>query len=151
MAALIGAGTASARVRDTSAAVVGTQSAEIGVFALSTPNLAEHALSKMLRRIAAVDDVQSADLGPNVSVSLLPTIWSSASVLWGHDGDDKDKDHDWNKDHDWDKDHDRDKGHERKGGAPAPTPEPSTLLSFGAAIVIGGAVLLSRRLRASRK
>jgi hypothetical protein len=145
MAALIGAGTASARVRDTSAAVVGTQSAEIGVFALSTPNLAEHALSKMLRRIAAVDDVQSADLGPNVSVSLLPTIWSSASVLWGHDGDDKDKDHDW------DKDHDRDKGHERKGGAPAPTPEPSTLLSFGAAIVIGGAVLLSRRLRASRK
>ena len=146
MAALIGAGTASARVGETSGAVVGRQSTELSVLALSTPNLAEQALSKMLRRIGAVNDVQSADSGLNVSASLLPTIWSSTTVSWGHDGVDKDRDR-----HDGDKDHDWDKGHGKKGDAPAPTPEPSTLLSFGAAVVIGGAVLLSRRLRATRK
>ena len=32
-----------------------------------------------------------------------------------------------------------------------PTPEPSTILSFGAAILIGGGVLYSRRLRRNRK
>ena len=36
-------------------------------------------------------------------------------------------------------------------GAPAPTPEPSTILSFGAALLIGGGVLYSRRLRANKK
>ena len=141
LAALIGAGTASARVGETSGAVVGRQSTELSVLALSTTNLAEQAVSKMLRRVGAVNDVQSADSGLNVSASLLPTIWSSTTVSWGHDGDHRDGD----KDHDWDR------GHEKKGDAPAPTPEPSTLLSFGAAVVIGGAVLLSRRLRATRK
>jgi hypothetical protein len=34
---------------------------------------------------------------------------------------------------------------------PDPTPEPSTILSFGAALVIGGGVLYSRRLRRNRK
>ena len=33
----------------------------------------------------------------------------------------------------------------------APTPEPSTLLSFGAALLIGGGVLFSRRLRRNGK
>jgi hypothetical protein len=32
-----------------------------------------------------------------------------------------------------------------------PTPEPSTILSFGAAILIGGGVLYARRLRRSKK
>jgi hypothetical protein len=32
-----------------------------------------------------------------------------------------------------------------------PTPEPSTILSFGAALLIGGGVLYSRRLRRNRK
>jgi hypothetical protein len=32
-----------------------------------------------------------------------------------------------------------------------PTPEPSTILSFGAAVLIGGGVLYSRRLRRNRK
>jgi len=32
-----------------------------------------------------------------------------------------------------------------------PTPEPSTILSFGAALLISGGVLYSRRLRRSRK
>jgi hypothetical protein len=34
---------------------------------------------------------------------------------------------------------------------PAPTPEPSTILSFGAALLIGGGVLYSLRLRRNRK
>jgi hypothetical protein len=45
----------------------------------------------------------------------------------------------------WDKDkykHDHD-GHD-------PTPEPSTILSFGAALLVGSAVLYSRRLRRRR-
>jgi hypothetical protein len=32
-----------------------------------------------------------------------------------------------------------------------PTPEPSTILSFGAALLIGGGVLYSRRLRRNRR
>jgi hypothetical protein len=38
-----------------------------------------------------------------------------------------------------------------KDGGPTPTPEPSTILSFGAALLIGGGVLASRRLRGTRK
>lgn len=49
----------------------------------------------------------------------------------GKDGDKDDHDHDHHRDHD-------------------PTPEPSTLLSFGVAILIGGGVLLSRRLRRNK-
>jgi hypothetical protein len=121
--ALIGAGTASARAGGTSAPLVG-----------------------------AVNGVQSADSGLNVSASLLPTIWSSSTILSGQDGDYKDhsgdKDHDWDKGHD--KDHDKDKRHVQNG-APSPTPEPSTILTFGAALAIGGGVLFLGRLRKERK
>jgi hypothetical protein len=51
-------------------------------------------------------------------------------------------------------DRDRDKnngGGEGRGDGTAPTPEPSTILSFGAALLIGGGVLYSRRLRANKK
>lgn len=61
---------------------------------------------------------------------------------------DKDGEHDRDRDHDGDHDHDRDL---KKGGAPSPTPEPSTLLSFGAALLIGGGVIYSQRLRRSKK
>ncbi len=147
-AALFGAGTASARTGGISAPVVGRQLTEFSVLTSSTTNLAEQALSQMLRRIGAVNGVQSVDSGLNVSASLLPTIWSNKTILWGQDGDYKDKDHDGDKDHD--KDNDKGKRHD-KGGAPAPTPEPSTILTFGAALLIGGGVFLSRRLRGSRK
>jgi len=113
MAALIGAGSASARAGGTSVPLVG-----------------------------AVNGVQSADSGLNVSASLLPTIWSSSTILWGQDGD--------YKGHDWDKDHDKDKRHDRKDD-PSPTPEPSTILTFGAALAIGGGVLFLGRLRKERK
>jgi hypothetical protein len=81
---------------------------------------------------------------------------SHASVLWvgtTNGGDDNDKkygsgnndgdDHDHDHDHDHDRDHDHDHDHDDH----APTPEPSTILSFGAALLIGGGVLYSRRLR----
>jgi hypothetical protein len=92
--------------------------------------------------------VQSADSGLNVSASLLPTIWSSSTILWGQDGDYKD--HSEDKDHSGDKDHDKDKRHDQNG-APSPTPEPSTILTFGAALAIGGGVLFLGRLRKERK
>ena len=66
------------------------------------------------------------------------TLWASSIYTGGGDGeheDDKDKDKDKDKDHD---DH-------------SPAPEPSTILSFGAALLIGGGVLYSRRLRRNRK
>jgi hypothetical protein len=34
---------------------------------------------------------------------------------------------------------------------PKPSPEPSTMLSFGVALLVGGGVLLSRRLRRNQK
>jgi hypothetical protein len=91
---------------------------------------------------------------------LLPSTWSSITILADQGGDNKDQDsswsgkeHDWwwDKDHDWwAKDHDRRK-HQAGDPAPSPSPEPSTLLSFGAALIIGGGVLLLGRLRKERK
>jgi hypothetical protein len=70
----------------------------------------------------------------------------SAISMFSGDGDDH-HDGDGDKD-DHDRDHDRD--HDKDHG-PKPTPEPSTILSFGAALLIGGGVLASRRLRGTRK
>lgn len=72
---------------------------------------------------------------------------------WDRD-DHRDKgwDRDDHRDKDGDKDRDRD-GDDKQSNphAPSPTPEPSTLLSFGAAALIGGAVIYSRRLLRNRK
>jgi hypothetical protein len=70
-------------------------------------------------------------------------------MLWdGHDGDD---DRDSDRDKDREKDRDKSKGDKDKDDrAPSPSPEPSTLLSFGAAALIGAAVLYSRRLLGNR-
>lgn len=62
----------------------------------------------------------------------------------GQDGDYKDKDRDGDKDKGRDGDKYKDPKH------PAPAPEPSTLLSFGAALVIGAGVFLLGRLRRKR-
>ena len=62
---------------------------------------------------------------------------------WNHD-----RNHDWNHDRNHDSDHN---GHDNDEKAPAPNPEPSTILTFGAALLIGGGVLYSRRLRANKK
>ncbi len=71
----------------------------------------------------------------------------------GWDGDShRDGDRDSHRDNNGDKDRDRDgDGNHKDPHAPSPNPEPSTLLSFGAAALIGGAVLYSRRLLGNRK
>jgi hypothetical protein len=99
-------------------------------------------------------EVQSAAL-LNAATSAFPpqalNIWTNSNYAIDDDGykhDDKDKD--WDKDGDGDKD-DHDKGdHDHHKYHHEPTPEPSTLLSFGAAILIGGGVLYSRRLRRNK-
>jgi hypothetical protein len=78
------------------------------------------------------------------------TIWTNAIYTNDNDGVwGKDKDKDKDKDGDGDGDGDKDDHHHRYHHDP--TPEPSTLLSFGAAILIGGGVLYSRRLRGNKK
>lgn len=66
------------------------------------------------------------------------------------DDDSRKMDRDWHKWGDNDGDGDGDKDDHHKKYHHDPTPEPSTLLSFGAAILIGGAVIYSRRLRKSK-
>ena len=63
------------------------------------------------------------------------------------DDGDRDRDRDRNRN----RDRDHDKGDDGGHHGPAPTPEPSTLFSFAAALLIAGGVFLSRRLRSSRK
>jgi hypothetical protein len=70
----------------------------------------------------------------------------SPALLWGDSDHDKDHDGDRDRDHD----HDHDKDHDKGKHGPKPTPEPSTLLSFGAALLIGGGVFYSRRLRRNK-
>jgi hypothetical protein len=76
-------------------------------------------------------------------------------LLDRRDGDDERNrgwDRDDHSDKDGDKDRDRDRDDKQSNPhAPSPTPEPSTLLSFGAAALIGGAVIYSRRLLRNRK
>jgi hypothetical protein len=84
------------------------------------------------------------------------TMFASSALLdrddWWHHDRDGDGDRSWNRhDHDRDGDGDHDGDGKKKGHGPEPTPEPSTILSFGAALLIGGGVLYSRRLRATRK
>ena len=79
-----------------------------------------------------------------VNPSQILTFLASAIYTGGGDGNqDNDKDNDKGKDKDKDKDKDE--------HGPSPTPEPSTILSFGAALLIGGGVLFSRRMRRSKK
>jgi hypothetical protein len=79
-----------------------------------------------------------------------PTQIPAAIVSVFYTGDDGGKGWDYHdhKDGKGDGDNDGDDHHHKDHH---PTPEPSTLLSFGAAILIGGGVLYSRRLRATRK
>lgn len=144
MAALITAGAVSAQTGGISApALAGRPTAFQGPTSAAT-NSAEQTLCQMLRSaLRAVNGLRSTDPGLDVSASLRPTIWSGTTNSWGQQGDYKDKDGDDRKYKDKDDRHDKDKDHTH----PAPAPEPSTLLSFGAALVIGGGVVLLGRLR----
>jgi hypothetical protein len=77
-----------------------------------------------------------------VSQSQILTFLASSIYTGGGDG---------NQDDDKDNDKDKDKDKDKNEHGPSPTPEPSTILSFGAALLIGGGVLYSRRLRRSKK
>src|SRR6202049_4284871 len=91
------------------------------------------------RTTAQLNPVTSA-----VNPSQILTTLASPVSIWGDEGG---KDGDKDKDKDEDKEHKRDHDNDD----PKPTPEPSTILSFGAALLIGGGVLYSRRLRKNRK
>jgi hypothetical protein len=94
---------------------------------------------KSVTNVMAVTLANSPSQIPANLVSVIYT-GDDGNKNWGYDDHKKGKgdgDNDWD-DHKHRKDHD-------------PTPEPSTLLSFGAAILIGGGVLYSRRLRSNRK
>ena len=97
--------------------------------------------SESFTNAIAVTSANSPSQIPAVLVSVIYTgDDGNKNWGWGYDDHKKDKgdgDNDWD-DHHHRKDHD-------------PTPEPSTLFSFGAAFLIGGGVLYSRRLRSNRK
>jgi hypothetical protein len=85
-----------------------------------------------------------------VNQSQILTFLASPIYTGGGDGngdDNKDRD----QDRDRDKDKDKDKNKDKDDNGPSPTPEPSTILSFGAALLIAGGVLYSRRLHRSKK
>ena len=86
--------------------------------------------------------MQLRPVAPDTHPSRLLTVWFSSSDHAGDSDRDHHHDGDGGHDHDGDGDHD----HDGDKHAPPPTPEPSTILSFGAALLIGGGVLLSRRL-----
>jgi len=71
----------------------------------------------------------------------VPVLWAGAIYTGADDGGKGNGNKDGG-----DEDKDKDDHHHH-----APTPEPSTIFSFGAAILIGGGVLYSRRLRKIRK
>jgi len=147
MAALICVGAVSARAGGTSVPVLAGRPTAVQGLTSAATNSTEQTLRQMLRSgLGAVNGVQLTDSGLNVSASLLPTIWSG-QINWGgenHDNGNKGDHHGWDDDG---------KGNGKGNGpyGPAPTPEPSTLLSFGAALLIGGGVFLLGRLRKERK
>lgn len=93
-------------------------------------------------------DAQIAAVASAVNPAQILTLWASAIYTGVDDGDRntyKDKGNDSHKDKDKDIDRDKDTH------GPIPTPESPTILSFGAALLIGGGVLYSLRLRGSKK
>jgi hypothetical protein len=72
------------------------------------------------------------DTGLNAPAFLLPNIWL--------DGNNNNQGG-----------NDNNQGGNGNDNGPNPVPEPSTMLSFGAALLIGGGVLYSLRLRRNRK
>lgn len=135
MAVLMGAEAVSARAGENSVPVLAGRLAEFKVLASAAINSVEQTLFHMLMSAQGdVKKVQSMDSGLIVSASLLPTIWFSPTNSMGENDTNNDEN-----------------GGKEKDGPPAPVPEPPTILSLGAALVIGGGVLFLRRLRGGRK
>jgi hypothetical protein len=107
--------------------------------------------------------VQASGSAPRVAAVASPVnpyqklnIWANPTYTGGGDGYQdngknkyKGKYKDKDKDREKDKDKDQDKDKDKYG--PSPVPEPSTIQSFGAALLIGAGVLYSRRLRRNRR
>jgi len=86
-----------------------------------------------------------------VNPSQVLSLWAS-TIYTGGDGGKQYGNGDGKKDgHDDGGDNGDENGGDDRRDDRRPTPEPSTILSFGAAILIGGGVLYSRRLRRSKK
>jgi len=158
MAALIGAGTASAGAVGNSTPLLAQQPTAIRAVASVTTTFPGLDFSQWLAPVGAVIGLQPANASSDVSASFVPAGGSSATAWLDADGDNHDRDHDNYRDRDRDRDHDRDRDpdhdHDRDHGrphSPSPTPEPSTLLSFGTAIIIGGGVFFLGRLRKVQK
>jgi hypothetical protein len=135
MAALMGAEAVSARAGGNSASVLAGRPAEFKVLPLAAINSVEQPLFHMLMTAqGAAKKVQSMDSDLIVSGSLFLTLWFSPTSPMGEndthyvENGDKEKDH-----------------------PTARVPDPPTILSLGAALVIGGGVLFLRRLRGDRK
>jgi len=134
-AVLMCAEAVSARAGGNSAPVTAGQPAEFKVLPSAAINLLQRTLFHMLTSAqGAIKKAQSMDSGSIVSASLLPTIWFSTSDSMGENDTNNDEN-----------------GDKEKDDPPAPVLEPSTILSLGAALVIGGGVLFLRRLRGDRK
>lgn len=104
--------------------------------------------ARTARTVGAISPGSSHAVAVPSSVSSSGALDLLAAAVYMSDGDDGNKD----KDRDRDRDRDRDKDHDDKDGrGPAPSPEPSTILSFGVALLVGGGVLLARRLRQNQK
>ncbi len=124
MAVLMGAEAVSARAAGNSAPVMAGQPAEFKVLPSAAISSIERTRFHILNSAqGAIKKAQLMDSGLIVSASLLPTIWFSPINSMGGE----------------------------KNDPPAPVPEPSTMLSLVAAVIIGGGVLFLRRLRGDRK
>ena len=135
VAVLMGAKAVSARVAGNSAPVMAGQPAEFKVLPSAAISSIERTRFHILNSAqGAIKKAQLMDSGLIVSASLLPTIWFSPTNSMGENDTNNDEN-----------------GDSKKDDPPAPMPEPSTILSLGAALVIGGGVLFLRRLRGDRK
>ena len=133
MAVLMSAGAVAVRAGGASLPVSAGSGAEVALTS-ATATLVEEPLTQTLK---------SSLRGVSINWSS-PTGWSGDNDHQGNENREGDGDDRNGKDHDRDHDRDHDK-------PPTPSPEPSTVLSFGAALLIGGGVLLLGRMRETRK
>src|ERR1700730_15202340 len=121
MAVLMGAQAVSARAGENSGPALAGRVAEFRVLPSEAINSVDQTLFHMLMSAqGTVKKVQSMDSGLIVSASLLTTIWLNPNNSMGENDTTNDEN-----------------GGKEKDDSPAVAPEPPTILSLGAALVIG--------------
>jgi len=133
-AALIATGTVSAQTVGTSVQALAGRPTDSSAVTSTTTDLTDGTLWHVLKlTVRAVNRMQPRNAGLDISaprpLAIRPTPASSE-----------------NRNND-----DNEMGRDKDDRAPDPAPEPSTILSFGAALVIGAGVIYLRRLRGERK